>query len=60
MHVHDGERNYSEILMTGRIKRACVSNIFEVSVSFYKSYVSDILIISLHTLSTSRVLRSTE
>ena len=51
------ERNYSKILLTGRTTRACVSNIFEVSVSFYKSHVSDILIISHYTLSMLSGLR---
>jgi len=45
MHVHDGEKLFANF-NDRPTKRACVSNIFEVSVSFYKSRVSDILIIS--------------
>jgi hypothetical protein len=38
------EKNYSKILLSGRTKRACVSNIFKVSVLFYTSHVPDILV----------------
>jgi hypothetical protein len=55
MQFHDGEKLF-EILLTGQTKRDRVSNIFEVYVSFHKSYVYDTLIRSHYTLSTFRAL----
>jgi hypothetical protein len=49
MHFHVGEKLF-ENFIDRTDKTACVSNIFKVSVLFYKSHVPDMLVQSLPLL----------